>query len=65
MIPRAIPAEYPPDDVELWRFEQLLEAGYPLDVADRLAARRDVDLHQAVELLERGCPVLTAYAILA
>jgi hypothetical protein len=29
-----------------------------------LAANRDIDLHRAVELLRRGCPVETAVRIL-
>lgn len=41
--------------VEDWRLHQLIEAGYPVDVATMIAARVDVDLHQACELLSRGC----------
>lgn len=54
------------DAAELWRFEQLLEAGYPLDAAEELAARSTVDLHQAVDLVERrGCtPELAARILL-
>ena len=52
------------DEVIGWRFEQLLEAGYPRRKARLLAQRRHVDLHQAVELLERGCPAELALSIL-
>jgi hypothetical protein len=47
--------------VEQWRAEALEKAGYPDTVAAELAMRADVDLHRAVELLERGCtPELAA-----
>jgi hypothetical protein len=50
--------------VEQWRADALERAGYPHDEAVELAARTDVDLHSAVDLLARGCPVETALAIL-
>jgi len=50
--------------VALWRFEQLLQAGYPRRAASRLAKRSDVDLHLATDLLRRGCPVQTALRIM-
>ena len=47
--------------VEQWRAQALERAGYPEKVAAELAMRPDVDLHRAVELLERGCtPELAA-----
>jgi hypothetical protein len=52
------------EDVVRWRLEQLLSAGYEREDASTLAARRDVDLHLAVELLARGCPPKTALRIL-
>lgn len=46
--------------VESWRLHVLIEAGYPLSVAERLA-HSSADLHQAVELLRVGCrPELAA-----
>ena len=36
--------------VESWRLHVLIEAGYPLSVAERLAAS-EADLHLAVELV--------------
>lgn len=42
-------------DVTRWRIERLLSAGYDGEASIVLALDRDVDLHQAVELLERGC----------
>jgi hypothetical protein len=46
-----------------WRFEVLFRAGYSRNQAFQLA-REGADLHRATELLERGCPVETAMAIL-
>ena len=45
-----------PDIVFAHRLGELLAAGYPLEDAELLAARRDIDLHQAVALLGAGCP---------
>lgn len=50
--------------VTSWRVERLTEAGYGAEAALVLALDRDVDLHLAVSLLERGCPADTALAIL-
>ena len=50
--------------VERWRQEALERAGYAPDVAAALAARHDIDLHAAVELVERGCPADIAARIL-
>ncbi|HET9288344.1 MAG TPA: hypothetical protein VFO26_12395 [Gaiella sp.] len=44
--------------------ERLLQAGYDAEAAIVLALDRDVDLHFAVSLLERGCPPDTALQIL-
>jgi hypothetical protein len=52
------------DRVESWRAEELLRAGYTPTDAVALAARHDIDLHRAVELLEQGCPIETAIDIL-
>jgi hypothetical protein len=52
------------DDIVSWRIERLLAAGYDHEASLVLALDRDVDLHQAVSLLERGCPVETALQIL-
>ncbi|HXH98422.1 MAG TPA: hypothetical protein VNH40_14535 [Gaiellaceae bacterium] len=50
--------------VERWRAEALSRAGYePVDAIE-LAARADIDLHHAIELVERGCPVEVAVRIL-
>jgi hypothetical protein len=50
--------------IERWRAEELERAGYEPRAAGRLAVRHDVDLHLAIGLLERGCPVDLALKIL-
>jgi len=52
------------DRVERWRMEELARAGYDRESAIVLAASRDVDLHDAVDLLKRGCTVDLALQIL-
>lgn len=49
--------------VESWRLHVLMEAGYPLSLAERIAVT-DADLHRAVELLGLGCAPATAAEIL-
>ena len=50
--------------IERWRREELERAGYPAEAASEIASRLDIDLHQAVGLLERGCPADIAARIL-
>ena len=52
------------EKVERWRAEALEKVGYDIVSAHELAARPDVDLHRAVELLEAGCPADLALRIL-
>ena len=49
--------------VESWRLHVLIEAGFPLPLAERLAAS-EADLHVAVELVSQGCKPVTAAEIL-
>ena len=49
--------------VEGWRLHVLIEAGYPLSLAERLAVS-EADLHHAVELVRSGCAHATAADIL-
>jgi hypothetical protein len=51
------------EKVEGWRLHTLIEAGYPLPLAERLA-HSEADLHAAVELLRRGCAPKIAAEIL-
>jgi hypothetical protein len=46
-----------------WRFEALVQAGYDAGNALILASHVEVDLHQAADLLARGCPPETAMRI--
>jgi hypothetical protein len=52
------------EQVERWRAERLKRAGYPAEGAAALAARHDVDLHYAIDLVEAGCPAEVALQIL-
>ena len=52
------------DEVVAWRREQLRRAGCRRFEAEVLARETRIDLHQAVELLERGCPSKIALNIL-
>jgi hypothetical protein len=55
--------ENEPARVASWRLHILLEGGYPVHLAERLAGS-EVDLHDAVEMLRRGCEPTTAAEIL-
>jgi hypothetical protein len=50
--------------VERWRTAELMRVGFPGDDAVALAARTDIDLHEAIELVQRGCPPDIAVRIL-
>ena len=52
------------DRIEQWRHEALERAGYDPAAAIVRAASLDIDLHEAVSLLERGCTVELALQIL-
>jgi len=50
--------------VESWRLHVLIQAGYPLPLAEKLAGS-EADLHRAVDLVTaRGCDHSIAAAIL-
>ena len=51
--------------VERWRTAELMRVGFAGDDAVALAARFDVDLHEAIGLVERGCPPELAIRILS
>lgn len=50
--------------VERWRTDELMRAGFDPSSALELAARLDVDLHAATELVDRGCTPELALQIL-
>ena len=61
----ALPESSESSKVESWRLHVLIEAGYPLSLAERLAVCEQADLHLAVELVRsRGCAYETAAEIL-
>ena len=47
-----------------WRVEQLAKVGYSWPAAMVVAANTQIDLHAAVELVERGCNPDVAVRIL-
>jgi hypothetical protein len=49
--------------VESWRLHVLIQAGYPLSLAEKLAGS-EADLHRAVDLVTHGCDHKVAAAIL-
>jgi hypothetical protein len=49
--------------IEAWRAAELERAGYPAKDAAQIAARHDIDLHRAVDLLRDGCPLELALRI--
>lgn len=50
--------------VERWRADLLVRSGYDAMDAAALAARLDVDLHTAIDLLQSGCSPELALQIL-
>jgi hypothetical protein len=61
MTPTTVETER--DKVESWRLHVLIEAGFPLSLAERVAAS-EADLHTAVDLVDAGCTPQTAAEIL-
>ena len=51
-------------DVVRWRWQRLRKAGFDVQLADALAAERDVDLHALLDLVGKGCPPHLAARIL-
>jgi len=49
--------------VQSWRLHVLIEAGFPLPLAERLAAS-EADLHTCVDLKRQGCAPATVADIL-
>ena len=50
--------------VERWRTDELIRVGYDVEHAAILAMEPGVDLHAAIDLVERGCPPDVAVRIL-
>ena len=52
------------DPTTNWRFDTLLEAGFSNLEAAAIAAKREIDLHRAVDMVQKGCDPSVAAAIL-
>jgi hypothetical protein len=63
MAPTAESPQSEREKVESWRLHVLVEAGYPLPLAEKIA-HSEADLHRAVELVLAGCAYETAAEIL-
>ena len=51
-------------DVLAWRFDHLCRGGFDIESAAVLASNVEIDLHDALELVRRGCEPQTAIRIL-
>lgn len=60
--PRPLASER--EKIDDWRIDELQRAGYDTIAAYRIAKRHDVDLHEAIALLENGCSQELALRIL-
>jgi hypothetical protein len=60
----AEPELEPVREEENWRLEQLFKAGYDPHSAEIIARRPDINLHKAVEIVQKGCSVDVAMRIL-
>ena len=52
-------------EVRIWREAVLTQAGFESALARRVAAQADYDLHELLNLVDRGCPPDLAARILA
>jgi hypothetical protein len=50
--------------VERWRADELERAGFDARAAATIAARHDIDLHRATDLIQNGCTPELALQIL-
>jgi hypothetical protein len=53
------------DEVRSWRCEQLCASGFAPKLAAEVAGDPRYDLHELIQLVERGCPAELAVRILA
>ena len=58
-------AEQTGNEIVGWRRDQLVDSGFSLQLAARLAKDSRYDLHALIELTERGCEPRLAVRILA
>jgi len=57
--------QYEGDEVFAWRRSQLLRSGFSEPLAGLVAHDDRYDLHELIELVDRGCPPEIAFRILA
>jgi hypothetical protein len=62
---KEIVSERETQTVVAWRREQLVESGFPPQLAARVANDTRFDLHALLELVEQGCEPELAVRILA
>ncbi len=62
-MPQIVEEHTEREKVESWRLHVLIEAGFPMELAARIAAS-EADLHTAVDLVSSGCSHETAAEIL-
>jgi hypothetical protein len=62
--PMKAPKEEFLDEVTFWRYRALTHVGHDSDDALEIATHVEVDLHQALELVSKGCPQALAVRIL-
>jgi hypothetical protein len=55
-----------PEQKKVWehRFDVFQRLGFDIEIASLMAHRIDIDLHEATELVEAGCPLPIAVDIL-
>jgi hypothetical protein len=53
------------DRVVDWRVQRLQRAGFTRALAEQVARTSEIDLHELLELVDRGCPPHLAVRILA
>lgn len=63
-LAKASPPEESFDTIFGWRMKQLVFAGAPFDLAEKLANEAGIDLHRAVNLIKDAGPSLTEEILL-
>jgi hypothetical protein len=61
-----MPAKHPEAQALVdWREMELVQCGFPRQLAARVARDERYDLHQLIELVDEGCPPAVAVRILS
>lgn len=64
-MPRTDDSRVAPRSLLGWRVRRLRQAGLQAEAAATVAADPAYDLHELLDLIDRGCPPATAVRILA